>query len=412
LGYAPGGNRLFGAARQQGIDPKILERAGLVELREGGYHDRFWDRISFPIFSSSGRVIGFGGRVLDDSRTPKYLNSPETELFKKGENLYGLYQTQDGIRRNGGLMVEGYFDLLSMYTHGFENVVAPLGTALTLAQARLLRRFSPQVTIVFDADRAGIAAAHRALEVLLEANLDPKVALLEAGTDPDSFLKAAGRDELSRRIAEAQDFVDFCYHYRRPLGVGEESDLIQELLGYTSRVSDEVKRELYLKRIAERSGVSFEVLARRLQRPGSTRPLKPRRLLTFEEKIVASVVAEPGLLEAARAELSLDEIEDEGLRKILEVNYESGAISVADLLNHLPSELGERLTGLLARLVDRIRSPDELLTKIQEFKSRKQGKEHLKRLGMEKDEDRRITFLAQILKRAKIRLGSSRTRRE
>lgn len=410
LGYAPGGNRLFGEARRRGWDPKTLEQAGLIEERDGGYRDRFWERVIFPIFSLSGRVIGFGGRVLDEARAPKYLNSPDTKLFKKGENLYGLYQAREKIVRSGGLVVEGYFDLLALHQNGFGNAVATLGTALTPAQGRLLRRFSEKAVILFDCDPAGLQAAHRALKVLLDANLDPRVALIDPGTDPDTFLMTKGPEEFSKLVSKAQDFVDFCYNHRRPQGVEEEADLISELLDYVSLIRDEVRRELWLKRIADRSGVSFGVLARRVSPRRELHLGKPERLLGLEEKIVLSALSGPELAEIARKELRLEDIQDEGLREILSQSYEGK--EVADLMSWLPPATGERLAELFSKGVDRAYSPEELQSAIQEFKLRREGREGLKRIEGEVDDEGRRELLAQAQERARLRVERLRRKKE
>ncbi|MBM3316204.1 DNA primase, partial [candidate division WOR-3 bacterium] len=188
LGFAPGGNRLRAEAGKLGLAEDVLVRAGVLAQRDAGLGDYFFNRVMFPVFSVGGRIVGFSGRVLDD-REPKYLNSPDTPVFHKGELLYGLFQAKGYIRAQLPVLVEGNFDLLALADRGIDNVVATLGTALTPTQAATLRRFNPRVCLCYDGDQAGRKACRRALEVVLAAGIDPQVAVLPDGTDPDSYVR-------------------------------------------------------------------------------------------------------------------------------------------------------------------------------------------------------------------------------
>ena len=215
IGFAPTQwDRLLQAARDWKIEPGLLEQGGLVIRREGergGWYDRFRDRVIFPICDSRGRVIAFGGRAMtEDERTPKYLNSPETELYVKGWVLYGLNWSSAAIRKQDFcVVVEGYMDFLTPYQAGVRNVVASMGTALTETQVRLIRRFTRNVVMVYDADAAGEMAALRGLELFLEAQMRVKVAVLPPGTDPDSLIRSRGVEPFAAALKNSKDFFDY-----------------------------------------------------------------------------------------------------------------------------------------------------------------------------------------------------------
>jgi len=212
LGFAPDSwEALSTHLRQKGATQEQLEKSGLVVKKdEGGSYDRFRGRVIFPVFDVQGKPIAFGGRTLDPDGDPKYLNSPETPAYTKGRNLYGLNLTRDEIRRQGfAILVEGYLDLIVPYQHGVRNIVASLGTALTPEQVKLIVRFADKVLVNYDGDRAGVAAAKRAIETILAENIEVKVLVLPDNTDPDDFIRKHGVDEYNRRRTEAQPHIQF-----------------------------------------------------------------------------------------------------------------------------------------------------------------------------------------------------------
>ena len=191
LGYSPNSwNSLMNYLLSKGYDKTDLVKCGLIthKTESNKYFDRFRNRVMFPIFNYNGKVIGFGGRVLDDS-LPKYLNSPETLVFNKRMNLYGLNISKKGIKDDTLILVEGYMDLISLYQNNIENVVATLGTALTIEQAKLIRRFAKNVIISYDSDQAGQNATLRAIDILLKADIKVKILNLKDCKDPDDFIK-------------------------------------------------------------------------------------------------------------------------------------------------------------------------------------------------------------------------------
>jgi DNA primase len=318
LGFAPAGNILRGQAKRRGWSDETLVQAGLLRAVEGqgvtGLVDWFHGRLMFPIFSLSGKVIAFGGRVLDDSE-PKYLNSPETAVFRKGDSLYGIFQAKGYIREQIPILVEGNFDMLSLVNSGINNVVAPLGTAFTPSQAQLLRRYNPRITVCFDGDNAGRKAARRVTETLLAAGIEPQVALLPDGTDPDSYVRQFGKEKLIELLTAGQDWVEFVLGGRDLTRVAEQRAVLGELVGLLRLIGDDTTRELYANRIADRFRVNKTVL---LRSAGQPKPgaVKAGVIRGVEEKLLGSAIQTQELARMAR-DLKLAEIlQDDKLRPI------------------------------------------------------------------------------------------------
>ena len=213
LGYAPDGwDNLVTFLTKHNIPLSLAEKIGLVVKKNSGdgYYDRFRNRIIFPIRNVEGKVIGFGGRRIKESDEPKYINSPESEIYHKRKNFYGLDRSKDHIRKNKrAIIVEGYTDFLSLYSAGIKNVVATLGTSLTRDHVVTLRRYTDRIVVVFDGDESGVKAAVRSLDIFLEEGLLPSVVLLPEGNDPDSFLAVRGREEFYKLMDESPSLLDF-----------------------------------------------------------------------------------------------------------------------------------------------------------------------------------------------------------
>lgn len=258
LGYAPASaDALYRHVRALGMDPRPFAQANLLIPGPGGtYRDRFRDRLMFPILSASGRVVGFAGRLLKEvPNQPKYVNTAETPLYRKGRLLYGLYQAREAIRARGeALLVEGYADVLALHEYGFEQAVASGGTALTAAQARLLARYSQRVVILYDADPAGLMATLRATELLLAENLEVRVLRLPEGDDPDSFLRREGREGfLAYREREECDFLRFLLARELPATPSPEAQAraAHEALRLIALIPDVLRRTAYVRALAE-----------------------------------------------------------------------------------------------------------------------------------------------------------------
>ena len=271
LGYSDQySDDLYRYLRSKGYEDEILKESGLVTIdeRRGGY-DKFWNRAMFPIMDVHNKVIGFGGRVMGDGE-PKYLNSPETPIFDKSRNLYGLNFART-TKKPQFLLCEGYMDVISMHQAGSTNAVASLGTALTSGHASLLKRYTQEVLLLYDSDDAGVRAALRAIPILREAGVSSRVVNLKPHKDPDEFIKALGAEEFEKRLEQAMDSFMFRVHMaerefpmEEPQGQNRFFERCAQML---LELSDELERNLYIEAIVKdyrNSGISVENLKKRV----------------------------------------------------------------------------------------------------------------------------------------------------
>jgi DNA primase len=269
LGYAPTGSAFLDAMAALGIAPERLEAAGLAVKRDDGkLRARFWGRLLFPIHDLRGRVVAFGGRVLGDGE-PKYLNSPDSEVFHKGRLLYHLHEARHAIRKTErAILVEGYLDVLRLVLAGVEHVVAPLGTGFTADQGKLLRRFTPHVTVLFDSDSAGLRATFRAADELLRAGAQVAVATLPEGEDPDTLVRKGGVSAVEKVLRDAVDVFERKLQLLERKGwlgsLSGKRQALDRLLPTLRAASDPVTRDLYIGRVGETLGVSRETILREL----------------------------------------------------------------------------------------------------------------------------------------------------
>jgi DNA primase len=286
VGYAPDAWRMLREeAHRHGIEDDVLLAAGLIKESERGDepYDRFRDRLMFPIAELSGRIIAFGARDLSRSeKAPKYLNSPETPIYHKGGILYGLNWSKSAIRREGvALVVEGYMDYVSLAARGIEHVVAGMGTAMTEAQANLLARYTGKALMLYDSDQAGLRAAFRTADALLQTGVHPLVVTLPTGEDPDSIVRRGGAEALTPHLDAAVDVVE------RKMQMLEEHGFFADIEGVrraldrllpTLRATvDPALRDIYTARIAQRTGVRRETLERDVERTPPPQTESPRR---------------------------------------------------------------------------------------------------------------------------------------
>ncbi|HPG40898.1 MAG TPA: DNA primase [bacterium] len=264
IGFAPDGwDHLLTHAEKQSVKPETLEKAGLViKKQEGGYYDRFRGRVTFAIRNINGQVVGFGARRIVNDNTPKYINSPETDIYQKRHILYGLYQARDFIRReNRVIIVEGYTDYTSMFQNGVQNVVATSGTALTEDHARLLHRYTPNAIILYDNDSAGAAAALRGAEILLASGMEVSICIVPQGKDPDEFARAHGEKGVREMLEQAAPFLDFkMNNISGNATPAQQAETIRDLLGTFSKISDPLKKTLMLKNAAEKFQIQESLL--------------------------------------------------------------------------------------------------------------------------------------------------------
>ena len=263
---------LYQSAVSKGYQSEFLEKTGLCLKRENGsWADRFFGRVMFPILSQSGRVLGFGGRILrSDAKAAKYVNSPESELYSKSKTLYGLYQARQSIvRENKCLLVEGYTDVLRLHQSGITHAVSSSGTALTVDQIRLIRRYTDQVTVLYDGDAAGIRASFRGIDLLLEQGLKVRVLLFPDGEDPDSFARALAPEALRTYLQSHE--TDFIRFKAEVLAKDAAEDpikralLAKDLISSVARVQDLLLRDVYLRECATVLGMDERVLNQELQ---------------------------------------------------------------------------------------------------------------------------------------------------
>ncbi len=311
LGYAPDSwNALVDYLEGSGLSLKLAEQAGLVITgKDGRFYDRFRGRLIFPIENVSGEVIAFGGRILGKGE-PKYLNSPESPVYIKGKNLYGLNKTKEEIRRKGfAIIVEGYFDLISLVSAGVGNVAATLGTALTREHLELLRRYTTDIVALFDPDEAGKKALDRSLDLFLEMRMKARALILPGGHDPDDYVKKFGPDRLEELISRAQPLSD--YYIENIIGDGatfeDKREMIRRAMEFIGKISDQKEKALFIKRVAEKTGINEELLIKELPR----------------EKTAGARTKLPLNIDADAVEMHLIQLLLEYPKKIIQIEEES-----------------------------------------------------------------------------------------
>ncbi len=355
LGCAPmrGRDRLAQAARRTKIEPGLLEQAGLVIRTSRGLVDRFRQRLLFPLHDGRGRVVGFGGRSLA-GQEPKYLNSPETPIYHKGRCLFGLPQAKEAIlKADEAIIVEGYFDCVLLWQHGFAHVVSPLGTALTTEQARVLSRYTRRIVLAFDADAAGEAATLRGIDVLVEAGFAVRVAQLPTAIDPDEYVRAQGSKAFARILHDAAGVLEFLircaisrYDVHRAEGRVQAAQFV---LPTVANIPNAMLKAEYVRLLAERLKLDEHAVAEELRKitPRSleTTPRRspvrtPTRALGAERMLTALVLHQPSRWEAVERAHVLDAMTAAPLRRIVMAIGELRAVSQTD---PTPAQLISRL---------------------------------------------------------------------
>ncbi|MGB4438100.1 MAG: DNA primase [Sedimentibacter sp.] len=261
IGYASDGwDNLLKYLVNKGYDEEDILKTGLIIKKENknNYYDRFRKRVIFPIFDIKSSIIGFGGRVLDDS-LPKYLNSPESLVFNKGYNLYGLNLAKEAVRDKSFILVEGYMDVIKMHVYGYTNTVAALGTSLTENQIKLMKRYSTSFYLALDSDNAGQKASLKALNMLKKNNLDGKVVIIPNAKDPDEYLNKFGKINFDKLIENSLDYYSFLeYHYKELYENSNKVEYINKFFDNIVNVSSEIEKELIFEKLSSKVGVSKE----------------------------------------------------------------------------------------------------------------------------------------------------------
>lgn len=359
LGYAgQGGNELYRYLKSQGYADQVLKETGLFKMDERGVYDKFWNRVMFPIMDINNRVIGFGGRVMGDAK-PKYLNSPETKLFNKSKNLFGLNYAKLGKKKNI-ILCEGYMDVIAMHQTGFTNAVASLGTAFTSEQAVILRRYTDEVLLTYDSDQAGVKAALRAIPMLRDAGINARIVHMEPYKDPDEFIKGLGSEEFEKRMAEAQNaFLFEIDVLRKSYDISDpeqKTKFDHEMAAKLLVFEDKVQRDNYIETLAAKYSIKKEDLrglviksANRIpankgnanvHSEGYNRNIKKVKESGIEHsyKLLLSWLAdEPNLFDDVSKIINKDDFEEEPYRKaaaLLYEQFENGEVIPARIINH------------------------------------------------------------------------------
>jgi len=363
-----------------------LAKAGLAILSDSTkqYFDRFRQRLMIPIFNLTGKPIAFGGRTLKKGEPAKYINSPETPLYSKGSVLYGLNFARDFIReKNSVIVVEGYFDFISVWQAGMKNVVASSGTAFTPQQARLLARFAEEVYLFFDADSAGQNAALRSVDALFDAGLEVKVVTAPIGHDPDSVARDWGLDKIEELLHDAVRYIPFRVRdvAIEKTGIIAKEKLVKELGGLAQRISDPTRRSLFLQEAADTLGINpelFQTRARKQERNVTDYPPKPSGN-KFERDFLSILFNNPGSIDDIIIQVSPDDLESPQYRRLyaamINQYRETGAVDARSLIDRFTdSESISAVTELAAQTWEPERIDSEAIARTRDFSDRKQKK--------------------------------------
>lgn len=363
--------------QSKGYKNEEIEKLGLIGKKTGndGYYDKFRNRIMFPIIDTRGRVIGFGGRVLDNSM-PKYLNSQETLIFNKGNHLYGLNLVNKFSDRKRIILVEGYMDVISLFSKGVNYAVASLGTALTERQAKLLKRYGENVYICYDSDQAGIKATNKAIQIFLKEGIQPKIVMLGNYKDPDEFLKENTIEKFEDRLNEALNHIDFRIHInKQKYNINEAEGKIKftiEIAKIIKELKSPVEKDVYINKIATEMNISKEaiqkeVFGNNINNIGNknfkekitispVRTILPSASLTAEIDLIKLMIFDKVYFDTLIKEVSLDDYENINCREILKIIielYEKNEELDENLLYKRAKELPNIDTQLLSSIFDR-----------------------------------------------------------
>ena len=348
---------LYRYLKEKGYSDELLIQTGLfLQDEKRGMYDKFWNRVMFPIMDVNNRVIGFGGRVMGDGK-PKYLNSPETKIFDKSRNLYGLNFARSSRKKNL-IACEGYMDVIAMHQAGFDNAVASLGTALTAAQASLMKRYTDEVLLLYDSDEAGRKAAVRAIPLLRRAGLGQKVVDLSPYKDPDEFIKAEGAQAFEERLQKGRNgFLFQVDAAGKEFDLGEpqgQSDFFHRIASMLLEFEDEIERTSYLKaaareyhvkeemlsRLVNRLAVNGETPVRQVQKPQSVKEKEKEDGYEKAQKLMITwMVNVPDLIKELDAYLKPEDFVTPLYRevvKMLRKQYQEGEVNPARILNEFP----------------------------------------------------------------------------
>lgn len=402
IGFAPPGSQLLETFRSKGVPATDLVKCGLVNQNDSGeYYDKFRSRVIFPIRNLSGKTIAFGGRVLGDGR-PKYLNSPETPIYHKGDHLFGLDSAKDEIRqRDFAILVEGYFDCVVPYQFGIKNAIASLGTSLTEGQVKLLGRFTRRVVVNFDPDSAGLAAAMRSIDLFLEQGFSVNVVRLPGNEDPDSFILANGPQAYMDVLKGSQPYLDFLLEHfmneePHPFSPSGKQSVTSKILPYLAKIPSRVARSEYVSRVSTRLRMNEDTLILELRKfartPSVQQPLKASLaapVLNPAEKALLLAVLDEEFRELALQNISLEMFSglqsEQVFKTIFDMrnrNEEISVLRLRDLLESHDAEWFERIsldTALLQFTAETIKGSADALRDLQFDRLSRQIQEEIER---------------------------------
>lgn len=260
---------LFKLLEKKGFDKKTINDSGLIASNKEGYFDMYYKRIMFPLWDTFGKVVGFSGRIYNSDDISKYINTKETEIFKKGELLYNFHRAKDEARKEKTIIImEGFMDVIRAYTVGIKNVVASMGTAITKNQAILLKRLAPNIILCFDGDVAGAKATASCINELQRIGITPKIVRLEENLDPDEYIQKYGKDKFLAKLNEPMNIMDFkLSHYKENVNLEssiEKAEYVKNILSELSKIDDEILRELTLQKLSVDSNLSMDFLKQKL----------------------------------------------------------------------------------------------------------------------------------------------------
>ena len=349
---------LYRYLKERGYKDEMIATAGLISIDERhGAHDKFWNRVMFPIMDVNSRVIGFGGRVMGDAK-PKYLNSPETLIFDKSRNLYGLNRARS-TRKPYFLLCEGYMDVISLHQAGFTNAVASLGTALTPGHASLIKRYVKEVYLTYDSDEAGTKAALRAIPILKDVGITAKIIRMEPYKDPDEFIKNLGAEAFEERIGRARNGFMFSlevlerdYDMHSPEG---KTDFMREVARRLGEFEEEIERNNYIEAVAQAYHVGYEELrklvvktavqqglAKPVSRPKQTRKEKKEDgNITSQKVLLTWLIEDENIFSQICKYISPEDFTGDIYRTVASIlyeQYEKQQVNPAQIMNHFTDE--------------------------------------------------------------------------
>lgn len=371
LGYAKSQRRaLVKAATHEGWTVEQLEDVGLIKNEDKGPQDRFWNRILFPIHNERGVPVGFGGRALSDEHQPKYLNSPGTDLYNKSRILYNLDKARQFIsRKKSAILVEGYMDVLMLYQHGIENVIAVSGTSLSEEHAALLKRYTPETVIVFDGDASGLQAAQRGLHRLIAEEIRVRIALMPKGDDPDSFVKENGVDAFTELIDNAINLIEFQIqsavqenNIRHP---DVKTRVVKDVSELLVNIKNRIERAEYVKYAVRELNVDEGLIWRELRELGlkenpphinaASRKTPVKKMTAREQieyKFIQSLLQAPEHIAAVISEFDCNDITQPHLAKIAKVLWETCETEKSVDIQHILDNCeDENLKNTISRLL-------------------------------------------------------------